>query len=284
MARLYSLILLTLIVLAGCSPDNELKRQTDYLKQTAVAEAQIIAATQTTALKQTAVALEQTAQAKLTGSLPTLGGSVKAPTPYKSQWDPDAGKGWNNCGPASIAMVLGYYGKDISVDDVAKAIRNTNTAHTAPPSETDFKKGSTTGNNAFTLLDDNGLKPVDVTDYDTMKAQLDLKRPVLMLVYNDYYVRDKDPRLGRTVPYIRREGFSKVTDNKTKKVTLVDHIVVVTGYDDTNVYLNDPLAVKMEKGKVISDPEVGTNFAVPINDFKLAAGNHGWYGAAIAQK
>ncbi len=37
---------------------------------------------------------------------------------YKSQWDNDAGKTKNDCGPASIAMILNYYGESLTTDTV----------------------------------------------------------------------------------------------------------------------------------------------------------------------
>jgi hypothetical protein len=38
--------------------------------------------------------------------------------PYKSQWDADAVKSRNDCGPASIAMILNYYGENLTTDQV----------------------------------------------------------------------------------------------------------------------------------------------------------------------
>jgi ABC-type bacteriocin/lantibiotic exporter with double-glycine peptidase domain len=38
--------------------------------------------------------------------------------PYKSQWDDDAKGTRNDCGPASIAMLLNYYGENVKTDDV----------------------------------------------------------------------------------------------------------------------------------------------------------------------
>ena len=65
----------------------------------------------------------------------------------------------------------------------------------------------------------------------------------------------------------------------------MNHIVVVTGYDNDNVYINDPLAVKLdESGKAVQDPEVGKNFPVPIETFKRAAGDAGRYGASVTRK
>ena len=43
-------------------------------------------------------------------------------------------------------------------------------------------------------------------------------------------------------------------------MSLLHHLVVVTGYDSGNLYMNDPLAVKVEGGTTIPDPEVGTEY------------------------
>jgi uncharacterized protein YvpB len=202
---------------------------------------------------------------------------IQAPTPYKSQWDANAGVGWNNCGPASVAMAMAYYGKDISVGDAAIKIRNNPNPHAN--TTTDFKKGTPTGNNTNTLLDQNGLKLVNVSSFDSLKAQLDLRRPVLILVKNDYYVR-YDNQQQRFVPYLWRQDFSQHSDG-----TSVDHIVVVTGYDSVNVYINDPLAVRYDsRRRVIEDSQNGTNFAVPIATFQTAASAEGWHSAAVARK
>jgi uncharacterized protein YvpB len=202
---------------------------------------------------------------------PTPPAIIKVPVPYKTQWDENAGKGWNNCGPASVSMAMAYYGKDISVEDAARSIRG------APRGgNTDFKSANTKA-----LLDKHGLKLEDVDSLDSMKKQLDLGKPVIMLVHNDHYVRNTTGREW-TIPY-PRETFSRETD-ENGKVKLINHIVVVTGYDNQNIYINDPLAIKSEGGKAVADPEVGTNFSVPIETFKLAAGEVGWYGTAVACK
>ncbi len=38
--------------------------------------------------------------------------------PYKSQWDNDANSSKNDCGPASLAMVLNKYGKNVTTNEV----------------------------------------------------------------------------------------------------------------------------------------------------------------------
>jgi hypothetical protein len=45
---------------------------------------------------------------------------INLPVPYKSQWDNDATSSSNDCGPASVAMVLSYFGKTVSTDEVSR--------------------------------------------------------------------------------------------------------------------------------------------------------------------
>lgn len=40
------------------------------------------------------------------------------PVKYKSQWDADAVKTANDCGPTSVAMILNYYGENLTSDQV----------------------------------------------------------------------------------------------------------------------------------------------------------------------
>lgn len=46
---------------------------------------------------------------------------INLSVPYKSQWDKDAIGTTNDCGPASIAMILNYYGLNVGTDDVFRA-------------------------------------------------------------------------------------------------------------------------------------------------------------------
>jgi hypothetical protein len=116
-----------------------------------------------------------------------------------------------------------------------------------------------------------------------------------MLVEPKYYVR-YDSNLKRSVPFPEGLHWTTLKDEKGNVVP-VEHIVVVTGYDDKNVYINDPLAVKQNSsGVYVRDDQVGKNFAVPVDQFKTAAkesgrymglvgaNEAGWYGAAVTRK
>lgn len=189
-------------------------------------------------------------------------GPVK--TPYASQWDPLVQSGRANCGPASLAMVIGQYGHATTTTDVASQVRDSATGYT------DFKSDK-----AKELLDSYSLTQHDVNSLNSLQKQLEQGHPTIMLVDNKEYMRQED---GRSVPYPANMGFE------------AHHIVVVTGYElgpdgkIQSVYINDPLAVKKVDGQYVADPEGGTHFSVPIEAFVRAAGNTGWYGSAVAPK
>lgn len=46
------------------------------------------------------------------------------PVVYKSQWDDDASKSNNDCGPASIAMILDFFGKTITTNEINEMIQD----------------------------------------------------------------------------------------------------------------------------------------------------------------
>lgn len=188
----------------------------------------------------------------------------KIAVPYRSQWDYNAQQGRANCGPASLSMAIGKYGVQTTTDEVAAKVRDGSTGGT------DFKS-----QNAKDLLNQHGLEEQDVNNMDSLASHLDKGQPVIILVDNKQYMRTQN---GRSVPYPSGMGFE------------ANHVVVATGYEKDaagniqSVFINDPLAVKMEGGKYIADPEGGTNFVVPIDAFNKAASNERWYGAAVVPK
>jgi uncharacterized protein YvpB len=196
--------------------------------------------------------------------------------PFVSQWN---GKnGGNNCGPASLAMVIDYYEQDgspMTAEQVASRIRND------PSGYTDFKARN---EGVRSLLEEKQLTQDDVTDVDDLKRHLDLGHPVITLLENRHI---------KELPYPDTTGYVGSESNP------VHHIVVVTGYvSDANgapkeIIVNDPLAVKTvsdSKGKttVIADPNQGQGFRIPWAEFKAAvdkAGNGSdWYASATYRK
>jgi hypothetical protein len=210
----------------------------------------------------------------------------KLDVPFESQWArnlaspytyPKNGQnGGDNCGPASLTMVLHYYGKNITFEQVVPIVR----AH-RKTGFTDFESADYKA-----LLKDHGLDFVrdslggilNMGSFSDIKAQIDLGRPVIMSVFNEY---------GRTALYDGVDGMvaSDVNDNGTH--TGVNHIVVLTGYrvnvsgDLQTVYINDPLAITNITH--VADPRKGKDFTLTSDQFTNAVSHlkQKWYGAAV---
>jgi uncharacterized protein YvpB len=184
--------------------------------------------------------------------------------PYVSQWNEQGQHGGGNCGPASLAMAVNYYGGSVTKDQAVSKVRHRSTGHT------DFKSEK-----AKSLLEDYGLQGQDVESFEDLQTHLDQGHPVILLVDNSQYIRKENDH---SVPYPNTKGFQ---DN---------HIVVVTGYkkhangEIQSIYINDPLAVKQDGNKKVADSEGGANFRIPIAEFRKAAANEGWYGSAVLPK
>jgi len=178
--------------------------------------------------------------------------SVRLSVPFATQMGTagDINSGGNNCGPASVTMAMRFFGGSVSVQDSAVAIRGFNTNSNGP---TDFKSP-----NAMSWLARYGLTEKTVTTLDQIRAEIAAGRPVIILVNNNQY-RYSNPR-----PYVNNNNgwFTNA------------HIVVVTGYDSANVYINDPLR---------SAPD----YAISVPTFQSAASTtpssspSSWYAASI---
>lgn len=127
------------------------------------------------------------------------------PVPYKSQWDADAKGTQNDCGPASIAMALNYYGESLTTDQVYQ------------------KTGAGAGligiaemNRAIAAFGYSVERKTQSTPAE-LKACLDQNLPVIALVHYG--------SLGPTV------------QDKTFKG---GHFFLVVGYRDDGYFVNDP--------------------------------------------
>jgi uncharacterized protein YvpB len=171
-------------------------------------------------------------------------------TQMGSAGDPNSGS--NNCGPASITMAILYYGGSTTVPAAALAIRGSNTTSNGP---TDFK-----GQNSQAFLAKFGLVERNITTWDQVRGEVSAGRPVIILVNNNAYRYVSPP------PY----------PNNNNGWFTTAHIVVVTGYDSNNVYINDPL-------------RSSADYAIPIATFMNAAStangssSSNWYAVSIAR-
>jgi hypothetical protein len=165
----------------------------------------------------------------------------------------DANSGSNNCGPASITMTIRFYGGSTTVQAAAVAIRGSNSSSNGP---TDFKSSMTKS-----FLQKFSLVERDISTWDQVRGEISGGRPVVILVNNHAYRNLKPP------PY----------DNNNDGWFTNAHIIVVTGYDSANVYVNDPLR------------RSGADYAIPVATFKKAAStasgsnSSSWYAVSIAR-
>jgi uncharacterized protein YukE len=189
---------------------------------------------------------------------PTLADRV----PYVSQ----LGTGWNNCGPASYAMVLQYYGKNVDVSNLKGVF-----PRVGGPDSYGYidSEGLPTGD----VIEQQILGPHDLhnervqlsADLSEVRRHLDDGNPVIMVIDNQYIIHEEH---GRKLPY--------------PETQIAKHIVVVTGVETdssgaiVSVTINDPLAQKPildPQGAIVGwepDPDVGRNFRVPGPDFLQA--------------
>jgi len=124
--------------------------------------------------------------------------------PYKSQWDDDATATMNDCGPASIAMILSFYDKKLTTDEVF------------------YKTGAGQGYVTFAqmtkAISDYGFKYDVLTEQTTekLKSLIDQGIPPIVLVHYGSLSSRQD------------KGFSGA------------HFFVLRGYRDDGYFVNDP--------------------------------------------
>ncbi len=180
-----------------------------------------------------------------TGIVPTSQPSAVSMTttilnvPYRSNEDPDARKFRNDVGPAVVAMLIdwqrqqkGLSASSIAIDTLSA---ETSLAQVDTGLSTTAIINLASRNNVSLKLTDNLTLPV-------ITAEIDAGRPcVALIVYADLPGRENQASTGST-------------------------FVIVTGYDSSNVYLNDP---DWWNSGTYSREE-GHNWKVPIAQFEVA--------------
>lgn len=130
---------------------------------------------------------------------------INLPVPYKSQWDDDAKGTQNDCGPASIAMILNYYGEKLTTDQV---YQKTEAGAGLIGIDQMIKAIEAFGYTSFRKVQSNVAE---------LKSYLDKGLPAIALV--------KYGSLGATVQDKSFKG---------------GHFFVVVGYRDDGYFVNDP--------------------------------------------
>jgi len=130
--------------------------------------------------------------------------------PYRSQWDADANRSTTDCGPACLAMVLDYYGKQVAINELLAA------TGVAPGKYVGFGQLQRVAKaHGVTFEYSANLKLTDLTRW------IDEGKPAIALVKYSYWSQI-EPRVST------QDDFTG------------PHFVVVVGYGDGNIYINDP--------------------------------------------
>lgn len=124
--------------------------------------------------------------------------------PYKSQWDSDADKTGNDCGPASIAMILNYFGENLTTNQV-------------------FDK---TGADQGLISVSQMQKAISAFGYSSMRKLS--QTPVLLKSYIDQNLP--------VIALVHYGSLNSVQDKAFKG----GHFFVVVGYRDDGYFVNDP--------------------------------------------
>lgn len=131
--------------------------------------------------------------------------------PYKSQYDPDASDFRNDCGPACLAMVLNAFDVGVTTNAV---YRKTGTE----------PNGYVWVSQLIRAARAYGV-PYDYVfpwDINQLKVSVNAGKPV--------------------IPLVHYGAWSKIDPGvSTQKSFAGPHFVVVLGYDDQHIYVNDPL-------------------------------------------
>jgi len=146
--------------------------------------------------------------------------SIKLEVPYHSQWDADAVDHFADCGPTSLSMLLAALKDVISPDQLYKFIGPRGASEYT--SFTDLINAAKARGLAMTRVKFSPDQAIE-----GLKALIKAATPVIALVNYAFW----DP--------IVHNGFK------------ASHFVLVTGFDDQNIYIHDPLfkGTRREQGK-----------------------------------
>lgn len=162
-----------------------------------------------------------------------MDGPATLQVPYRSQWDPDGTKFRSDCGPASLAMVLQYYGTRVDIDQLAVESKMTSKQPYTIPG--DLIECAAKHN--LNLARHLGMT------LDVLKIEIAAGRPVIALVH-----------YGDLTPIVQDKAFKR------------GHWFVVTGIDEQSVVVNDSNWWEPLRNR-------GERLAIPIDMFTKAWGD-----------
>jgi uncharacterized protein YvpB len=153
---------------------------------------------------------------------------------------------YNGCEVTSLAMLLNYHGYDVTKKELADKVK------TVPLSYSNGLKGNPNEGFVGDLAHGPGLGVYNGPIYDLTKNYAGEK--VLNLTGSPFTDLLKKINIGEPVWIITTTRFAPVslfqnweTPQGKIKITFSEHSVVMTGYDDNHIYINDPYGFKNRK-------------------------------------
>jgi uncharacterized protein YvpB len=158
----------------------------------------------------------------------------------------DAPRLYNGCEVTSLAMMMNYYGVDVSKNELATKITR------VPLNFPDGKKGNPNVGFVGNMEDGPGLGVYDEPIYLLAKRYMGSK--VANLTKQPFDVLIDKVAKGAPVWVITTTSFGPVapldtwtTPQGPVGITFKMHSVVITGYDQDSIYINDPYGFKNRK-------------------------------------
>lgn len=134
--------------------------------------------------------------------------------PYRSQWDGDARDHDSDCGPTCLAMMLNYHGVNITPDNVY-----------------DYDHLRAKGRKDFT----------NFTDLAKVARANDMVCAYAVPSNRNEAFRKLRANVDADMPMLALVNYNNAWINATGNNYAGGHFVVIAGYDDTNIYIHDPL-------------------------------------------
>lgn len=153
---------------------------------------------------------------------------------------------YNGCEVTSLAMLLNYSGYHVTKNELAEDIK------TVPLNEPGNKKGNPNVGFVGDMVDGPGLGVYNGPIYDLTKTYAGDK--AVNLTGSTFTDLLKKVNQGMPVWIITTTTFAPVsvfekwdTPQGIINITFSEHSVVITGYDEESIYINDPYGYKNRK-------------------------------------
>lgn len=142
-----------------------------------------------------------------------------------------------NCAPASVRAVLDFYGTKISEEELASLMKTTKNEGTPPPFL--IKAVKELGFDIQFIH----KEPLE-NEFEQLKQSLNKGIPVIVSLNMNQY----------------KKFISELTENTSwKGKDFYYHYVVVSGFDDKYIYINDNYEKNEEEGRIILSNEIFLN-------------------------